>query len=95
MNPDSFKLPDLFDATFSRQDFGEFDLLINQNQLTVPQRFSDAYFMAAYFKDYFQRLLLGIDNSLIPTHQFETHDSLEWLSHEAQKAKLTKLIKEM
>ena len=81
-NPDFFKLPGLFDATFERQEFEELDLLLSQNYISFPRRFGEAYFLAAYFKSYFKRLLLGINNSLIPTDQYEAHSSLDGLADE-------------
>ena len=71
----------------------ELEQLVSKNFVSFPIKYANAYFFGSYFKNFFRDLLSKIDNTLIPKHKFETHDSLDGLSEEVQQEKLRELIK--
>ena len=81
-SPQYFSMPGLFDSNFSQQEFKEYESLLDQEYTAIPVKFEDAYFLASYFSAYFRQTLQQINNSLIPKHKFETHDSLDGLTEE-------------
>ena len=81
VNHHHFNLPGLFDATYPNQEFKEYELLLSQEYSRFPMKFANAYFFASYFKNYFVTLIMGIQNTLIPKHQFDVPDTLDGLPH--------------